>query len=119
LKSQGEWITCYIELPEGYNVSDIDISTIKLNSSIAAEMHPTGIGDEDEDGVPDLMVKFDRALVIYYIEQNLDWATPERTKPLIYAVNLTVTGNLDDGTSFEGTDTIRVLKFLKGHQQPR
>jgi len=118
LKSKGKWITCYIELPEGYNVSDIDVSTIKLNNSIAAEIHLTGVGDEDGDGVPDLMVKFDRASVIYYIVNNLDWATPERTKPLIYAVNLTVTGNLYNGTPFEGTDTIRVLKFLKGHPQP-
>ena len=118
LKSEGKWITAYIQLPENYNVSDIDVSSIKLNNTIAAETHPTGVGDDDSDGIPDLMVKFNKGAIIYYIEQNIDWSTPERTKPLIYAVNLTVTGSLNDGTPFEGTDTIRVLKFLKGHPPP-
>ncbi|MFQ6116151.1 MAG: hypothetical protein ACE5NG_18980, partial [bacterium] len=30
LKSNGEWITAYIELPEGYDVADIDIFTVQL-----------------------------------------------------------------------------------------
>ena len=30
VKSKGKWITAYIELPEGYDVNDIDINTVKL-----------------------------------------------------------------------------------------
>ena len=96
LNSKGKWITCYIELPENYDVEDIDVSTIKLNNQVPAESHPTGIGDEDDDGVPDLMVKFDREAV-----QKILQAGDE--------VDITVTGELKDETSFEGSDTIRVI----------
>lgn len=119
LKSKGKWITAYIELPEGYDVSDVNVSTVLLNDTVPAETHPVGIGDEDGDGIPDLMVKFDRASVIDYIDENVDWSKPERTKPLICQVTLTITGMLYDGTPFEGSDTIRTLKFLKGQPQPK
>ncbi len=65
------------------------------------------------------MVKFDRETVIEYIRNNIDWSSSERTKPLIYEVTLTVTGLLYDGSTFEGSDTIRTLEFLKGHPEPR
>ena len=96
LKSKGNWITCYIELPEGYNVEDIDISTILLNDVVHAEDHPTEISDHDNNGISDLMVKFDRQAVqdILKIGDN---------------VAITVTGELIDGTRFEGTDYIRVI----------
>lgn len=96
---EGRWITAYIELPEGYDVNDINVSTVRLNDTIAAEQHPAEVGDHDEDGIPDLMVKFDRRAVIYIISGN---ATGE--------VELTVTGNLYSGISFRGSDTIRVIK---------
>ena len=32
LKSNGELITTYIELPEGYNVSDIDVNSVQLDA---------------------------------------------------------------------------------------
>lgn len=119
LRSKGKWITGYIELTEGYDVADIDVSTILLNDTVLIDPDaPTVIGDYDEDGIPDLMVKFDRASVIDYIEDNMDWSDPERTKPLTYLVTLTVTGSLHDGTSFEGSDTVRVLKFLKDNPKP-
>jgi len=107
LRSEGQWITAYIELPEGYNVSDIDVSTILLNDTIpvslldvpAPEPVPTEIGDYDEDGIPDLMVKFDRAMVESFIYNQ----------EIIYGdVALTITGELLDGTPFEGTDIISV-----------
>ncbi len=94
LKSKGKWITCYIELPANYNVSDIDISTLKLNDIISAEPFPTEIGDYDNDEIGNLMVKFDRA--------NLE----EMLSP--GNVVLEVTGEVA-GTDFEGCDTIRVI----------
>jgi hypothetical protein len=124
LKSKGKWITCYIEFPEGYNVSDIDRTTILLNDTIPVDPFwinkplESVIGDYDEDGVLDLMVKFDRASVIDLIKDNMDWSNHERTKPLIYKITLTVTGMLYDGTPLEGSDVIRTLKFLKGDPMP-
>ena len=97
LKSKGKWVTAYIELPDGYDVADIDVGTVTLEATIPAEDHPTEIGDYDNDGVPDLMVKFDRQALIEY----LDGTTGE--------VTLTVSGELSDGTSFEGSDTITVI----------
>lgn len=96
LNSKGKWITCYIELEESYDVADIDVSTIKLNDEVDAELKPTGLGDYDDDGITDLMVKFDRTSVQELLEVGDE-------------VEIVITGELTDGTSFEGTDTIRVI----------
>lgn len=64
LKSKGKYVTCYIELPEGYDPWDIDVATVMLNDVIGAELKPTGVGDHDLDGIDDRMVKFRRADVI-------------------------------------------------------
>jgi hypothetical protein len=95
VKSNGEWITAYIELPEGYDVADIDVSTILLEDEIPAEAYPTGIGDYDYDGIADLMVKFDRSVVQEILEPGEE-------------VEITVTGEVA-GTPFEGSDTIIVI----------
>ena len=102
LKSRGKWITCRIELPEGYNASDIDPSTIMLNESIpvdpfwADEPHGSVEGDDD-DSVPHLIVKFDRTAVGELI----------LAKGITYGnVTLAITGEVD-GTPFEGSDVIR------------
>jgi hypothetical protein len=103
LESKGKWITAYVELPEGYNVADINVSTIMLNDTVPAELRPTAIGDYDGDGVPDLMVKFDRAAVVQYILDHL----PAEGRFL--TVTLTITGKLNDGTPFQGSDTIKTI----------
>ncbi|MFH1037688.1 MAG: lamin tail domain-containing protein [PVC group bacterium] len=103
LKSKGRWITCYIELPDYYTVDEIDIATVALTAisgdivdpSIYVE-GPSGVGDYDGDGVPDLMVKFNRSQIQVLLEVS------EET--------LTVTGDLIDGTPFEGNDIIKILK---------
>ena len=96
LNSKSKWITCYIELPEDYDVEDIDVSTIKLNDQVPAESRPTGVGDCDGDGIAELMVKFDRSAVQEILEAGDE-------------VEITVTGELNDDTKFEGSDTIRVI----------
>ena len=107
LRSRGKWITAYIELPEGYNIQDINASTIMLNDTVSAELKPITIGDHDEDGTLDLMVKFDRATVISYILANVN--KTELFEERFMRVALTITGYLKDGTLFQGTTTIRVL----------
>jgi len=102
LRSKGKWITAYIELPEGYNVGDIEVSSIKLNDTVSAELEPSAIGDYDNDAVPDLMVKFNRAAVISYILSVIGNPTKFST------VKLTITGKLNDGTPFQGSDTIKI-----------
>jgi len=106
LKSNGEWITVYIELPEDYSVSDIDPNSILLNGTISVDAEgPVAVGDYDLDNVPDLMVKFDRAAIIEWLNTN-DYG--EDTGKY-YEINLTITGTVS-GTQFAGTDQVRVLK---------
>jgi hypothetical protein len=112
LRSGGQRVTCYIELPEGYDPSDIDISTILLNDTIsislldvpAPDAVPTEIGDYDGDGIPDLTVAFHRKMVSEFIlSQDIadDCAT------------LTITGEVA-GTPFRGEDTIEVILRSSG-----
>lgn len=96
LKSKGKWVTVYIELLDGYDILDIDITTIMLNGQVPIGSHPYGIGDYDADSIPDLMVKFDRTAV-----QNI------LTKG--NAVEIKITGKLYNTMLFIGTDYIRVI----------
>ena len=100
-KSKGKWITCYIELSDDYSVEDIDVVTLTqcksdpLYSPLAM-VGPSEVGDHDDDGIPDLMVKFDRQELIPFLK--------------VGDAELTVTGELVDGIPFEGSDTIRVIR---------
>ena len=92
--SAGRWVTCYIELPDD-DVSQIDVSSIRLQGTIQVDpAASTEIGDYDGDGVPDLMVKFDRSSVENIVSPGV--------------ASLVVTGNID-GSAFAGTDVIDVI----------
>jgi hypothetical protein len=104
LKSRGKFIIAYIEL-EGADVRNINASSILLNGAIFPVLNEkygfvtsenSYIVDHDNDGIMERMVKFNRAEVQLIL-------TPADE------VVLTITGSLNDGTSFEGTDTIRVI----------
>ena len=109
LRSKGKWITFYIELPKGYDVNDINVSSILLNNTVHAKRKSMIVGDHDSDGVPDLIVKFNREEVIRYI---LGSDTHEKR---FVKANLTLTGKLDDGTPFHGSDTIRIIAPFHHH----
>jgi hypothetical protein len=107
LKSNGEEITGYIELTEEYDVNNINVSTVMLNGTFPAELQPSEVGDHDGNGVLDLMVKFNRTEVSNYIcdVQNIQYGN----------VTLTIKGELYNGTTFEGSDTITVITPGKGN----
>jgi len=110
LKSKGKWTTVYIELPLEYNVSEIDIGTVsvtEINGQSLVEplkviadskygfVKDPEFYDIDGDGIPELMVKFDREKLSAFIS--------------IGQHTLTIAGKLKDGIEFKGTVLIKVV----------
>ena len=89
LKSKGKWLTCYIWLDEEYNIADINPDSVRLEGGIEAGW----MWFDEEEQVA--TAKFSRAEVQEILE--------------VGEVELTVTGELTNGTRFEGTDTIKVI----------
>ena len=108
LRAKAKYITCFIELPEAYNVSSLDVSSILLNDTIPVDpFAPIIIGDYDNDTIPDLMVKFNGTEVIAYILANVNMT--KLFEEMFMTITLTITGKLHDGTSFYGSDTVRIM----------
>jgi hypothetical protein len=103
LKGRGEWITAYIELASGRDVADINVSTILLNGTVAAGLTPTVIGNYHNNSIQDLMVLFNRTLVIELIAS---------ASIALDNVTLTVSGQLNDGAPFEASNTIKVSSMM-------
>jgi len=78
--------TAFITLPEGYDVANIDVTTVDCEGADAIK----GMTANDK-----LVVKFER--------QDLEGV------PVGDDVTFTVVGELSDGTPFVGSDTIRVI----------
>jgi hypothetical protein len=103
--SGGRWVTGFLEPAPPLAARDIDVASIRLNGTVPVDAAaPTALGDHDGDGVPDLMVKFDRVAVESTVSEG------ER-------VPVTVTGTLA-GRSFSGTDSIRVRRGSRGTAAP-
>jgi hypothetical protein len=100
LKSKGKWITAYIELPENYDVADIILGEILLNDFLSPAAKPSNIGDRDDNGILDLMIKFDRSEIINTIllEPSPSW-------------EVEITGKLIDGPKFRATCEIDLINF--------
>ncbi len=101
LASKGVF-TAFIQLPEGYDVSDINISTVECEDASAIEgriVHGGEGGHHGKGHAGDtLKVKFNRQDLVDVPTGN--------------AVMLTVTGKIlhnDGEVDFEGSDTIRVI----------
>ena len=93
LKSNGRWITAYITLPEGMEASDIEFDTISLGDGTFEVGGEYGEFDSNE-----CKAKFDRS----ELEDQI--GAPNE------ALELTLTGELSDGTPLTGSDTIRVIR---------
>jgi len=99
LKSNGEWITAYVTLPEGHLVESVDVNTVEL---VHNDFLLNADWGEVQDGV--LMVKFDRGSLRDHLgEVDVDDGDK------FYDVTLTVKGEVA-GTPFEGSDTITVKR---------
>ena len=105
----GEPITAYIELPEGYDPSDIDTGTLRLMEDIPPCEKPIELVDRNNDGIYELMVQFDRQLVIDYLKKK--GLTSGR-------VRLSLTGAIN-GRQFEGIHTgITIMNEANGGDAP-
>ena len=90
LDSKGKFVLVDIELPDGYNAAEINISSIRLNGIVPALANSEKVGDND------LKVKFDRASVQAILVPG------ENT--------IIITGEfLTGGIEFTGSDIIKVI----------
>jgi nitrous oxidase accessory protein NosD/Tol biopolymer transport system component len=95
LDSKEDYANVYIELPAGLPVNDIDVSTLLLNDSVLPEKKQSFVGDYDEDGIPDMMVKFSNRDLSQVLQSKED-------------VVLTVSGKLKNGLPFEGRRPLKI-----------
>jgi len=104
LRARCRRIKAYIELPEGYDVNNVNVLVVLLNGTVPADLtEPPVVGDYDGDTIPDIMVKFNRTQVTEYI----------LSKSIVFGdVVLNLTGNLYDGTPFTGYDIERVSALV-------
>lgn len=98
LESKGNWINCIIRFPDGYDVLDVDTSTIRLNETINRVW--AKISEKEKS----VVVKFDRSEV-----QDILSTITENP------VSLSVSGKLTDGTAFQGSDTIAIVRKAKAN----
>jgi hypothetical protein len=105
LGSHGKWVSCYIQIPQQdpstiapATVAIVKIGTQQLATPIQAGSGTKVIPDYNNTGAPALKVRFSRPL----LEEAI--ATPAE-------VELSIAGQLQDATPFEGTATIRAIRF--------
>jgi len=96
LQSKGKWLTCHIWLPEDFNVADIEPNSVRLENE-PNDIYAEWIWFEEQEELA--MAKFYRSEVQ---EMLVD-------RGQLGDVELMVSGELADGSIFEGTDTIRVI----------
>ncbi|MBT8507417.1 hypothetical protein AZH53_03105 [Methanomicrobiaceae archaeon CYW5] len=107
LKSNGPYITTYIELPDCYDPATTDALSCCLDCDhghfeVLADA-PCGVDDYDADGIPDMMVKFSREQMV------MDFSVVDfETEGKFAEVSMTLSGTTSDGIRFVGEDIIQV-----------
>jgi probable HAF family extracellular repeat protein/predicted outer membrane repeat protein len=94
LASKGKWITCYIWLPDDYDVTDIDPDSVRLEQQIKAEQ--LVVNEQEQVAI----ARFDREVVQSILK--------------VGDIKLKITCQLTDGTVFEATDIITVIDKAGG-----
>ena len=92
LQSNRLWVTCTVKLEDIYNINDINTKTLKLN----AKVEPARINIDDEQQKMTLKFSY------YKVQSMLD---PDQT-----SASLILTGELNNGMNFEGSDTIKIVQ---------
>jgi hypothetical protein len=110
LKSNGNYITAFIELPSSHDINEVEISSITLQvagCSYSVDLSAAiNIGDYNGNGISDLIIKFQRQPVVNNLK-ILDYSTFSGKS---IEMNFVVSGSLADGTSFGCSDTLSILK---------
>jgi DNA-binding beta-propeller fold protein YncE len=103
LQSRGRFVEGLIELapPATVGAADIDVSTVLLQDTIPVVPGSAELYDEDEDGIDDLVVKFDRVAF-------------QTIMPLGEFVPVKISGEAGIHT-FTGWDTIRTIRPTVTH----
>ncbi|MGH7726906.1 MAG: PQQ-dependent sugar dehydrogenase [Candidatus Eiseniibacteriota bacterium] len=87
----------FLEPAPPFTTDDIDLESIRINNVVPVDLTgpPVVVGDQDNDGIPDLKVYFSRSAL-------------ELALPLGENVEVKVTGLLGDAAGLEGNDTVRI-----------
>ena len=101
-------MTCYIEIPEGEDPELIDLSSIEiyrvndiyLSDSLFTD-GPSEIGDHNNNGVLDLMVKFDRQSIYNILSEG--------------PAEIWLTCNDSQGKNYTGSDICLVIDKGRDH----
>jgi hypothetical protein len=105
LKSKGNWVTVFVEPPEGYEAEDIIADSVVISAvgGTITNIEPvrSNLTDSDDDGVNELKLKYSRGELQSAISQS----------NLTGQVEVTLTGTLSDTKTFMGSDTIRIKGF--------
>ena len=97
LTANGKWMTAYVELPAGYDPAEMLVETVTLNGVVPAEAQPfENDGDFNDNGIPDLMFKFDRTACAEALDAG-------------ESVEVLIIGEVEDTTWFVARDYIRVF----------
>jgi hypothetical protein len=102
LKSKGNWVTVFVEPPEGYVAEDIIGESVVISAvgGTITNIEPvrSNLTDSDDDGVNELKLKYSRGELQSAISQS----------NLTGQVEVTLTGTLSDTMTFIGSDTIKI-----------
>jgi len=93
--SKGNWITCIIRLPDNYDIGEVDTDSITLNGVSRAR-------SKTNEEAQTLLIKFDRSKIQDTLQHTLSAATESVSL-------LSVRGELNGGTVFQGSDTITIV----------
>lgn len=98
LQSKGRYITAKLELPPQFPVQNVDLTTVYLNDAITPVLSKTSIEDENQDGIDEYIIKFDRTEFQAIMPQGEN-------------VPVWITGELlPDNRPFRAEDAIRTIR---------